>query len=118
MSFRPRHSAVCLLLAALLLRALLPQGYMPSFSASGGPLVLCTLQGPVTLHDKGDQAAHAKAQQTCAFAFALGMAAAPSLSCGFDGVASVAPMSVAPVLAAFAAAPAASYSARAPPALV
>ena len=69
-----RHPTVfVLLLAALLLRGLVPLGFMPG-QAQGQPgLVLCTPQGYVTV--AGDAApATAKPAQDCVFGLAISMA--------------------------------------------
>jgi hypothetical protein len=44
-----------LALAAMLLRALLPAGWMPdpAGAAGGAALVICTVQGPLTVHTDG-----------------------------------------------------------------
>ena len=43
-----RFAAVYVALAAMMLRALLPAGWMPGVNA-GTPLVVCTMNGPVSL---------------------------------------------------------------------
>ncbi|MBS0470770.1 MAG: hypothetical protein JSR60_06840 [Proteobacteria bacterium] len=40
-----RQLAVSLALAAMMLRALLPDGWMPATQAAGSPLVICSLDG-------------------------------------------------------------------------
>ena len=50
---RARLAALHLALAAMLLRALLPMGWMPSLGGSeNGPLVVCTMDAPVQ-HNSG-----------------------------------------------------------------
>jgi hypothetical protein len=44
-----RIAAVHIALAAMLLRALTPAGWMPSAEASGSPITICTMNGPVQL---------------------------------------------------------------------
>jgi hypothetical protein len=44
-----RFAAVHIALAAMMLRALLPAGWMPAAIAGGAPLVVCTMDGPVSL---------------------------------------------------------------------
>ncbi len=65
-----RTAAVSLALVAMLLRAFLPAGWMPS-AAAGQTLVICTLQGPVRIdlpsHKPAVLQHHA---QTCPFAVA------------------------------------------------
>jgi hypothetical protein len=51
-----RHIAVHLALAAMMLRALLPAGWMPNAVQAGAPFVICTLHG--ALHLSGDPAPH------------------------------------------------------------
>jgi hypothetical protein len=41
--------AVHIALAAMLLRALTPAGWMPSAEAAGSPITICTMSGPVQL---------------------------------------------------------------------
>jgi hypothetical protein len=48
MKRRRSHAIVCLALAALMLRALLPEGWMPS-SGDGAVLTICTMDGPVRM---------------------------------------------------------------------
>jgi hypothetical protein len=65
-----RTAAVSLALVAMLLRALLPAGWMPS-SASGQALVICTLQGPVRIDPTPHKpAAPQHHNVTCPFAAA------------------------------------------------
>lgn len=62
----------------MLLRAMLPAGFMPAVDASGGPtLVLCTTQGAqrVSLDALTKSAPRATHAQHCPFGFALSMAA-------------------------------------------
>ena len=40
-----RSFAVTLALSAMLLRALLPAGWMPDLAGTGAPLVICTVDG-------------------------------------------------------------------------
>jgi hypothetical protein len=85
-----RRAAIHLALAAMILRAFLPAGWMPNPSGDGETaFVICTMDGPVaasgkTLPGKDDPRAH----ETCPFAAAAGPAhstdfislAAPQLS--------------------------------------
>jgi hypothetical protein len=66
-----------LALAAMVLRALLPDGWMPnSAGLSGGTtLIICTIEGPTKLHVDADGTSHAPQDQThhhdvCPFAVA------------------------------------------------
>jgi hypothetical protein len=46
-------------LVAMLVRALLPAGWMPDMSAHGSaPLVICTMNGPMTAMPPGDASKH------------------------------------------------------------
>jgi hypothetical protein len=66
-----RHLAII----ALLLRAMLPAGWMPDAQAG---LVICSLGTLGTVHHDGDQKAPAQsAHEECAFAAAAPLAAAP-----------------------------------------
>jgi hypothetical protein len=45
-----RLAGIHLALAAMMLRALMPDGWMPNTAAAGGmPIALCTIDGPVSL---------------------------------------------------------------------
>jgi len=94
MSRTLRLAGIHLALAAMLLRAMLPDGWMPNTSGvAGGPMVLCTMNGPASL--------------------AAGMAGGPSKNdpANKSGRASdVCPFSVAPHFATIAPAIAASPS--------
>lgn len=79
-----RSLAATLALSAMLLRALLPMGWMPAPSAAGGPtLIICTMDGPqhrvpASNHDGQDD--HGT---VCPFAAAAHLAppqAAPALA--------------------------------------
>lgn len=66
-----RSAAVHFALMAMLLRALLPAGWMPAAitPASASPFVICTVDGP--LHAPAKQApAHERASVPCVFAAA------------------------------------------------
>ncbi len=54
---RFRHAAIHLVLAALILRAFLPAGWMPAMAAGTGEgmLVLCTMDGPVRIDSEGNR---------------------------------------------------------------
>ncbi len=71
-----RHIA----LAALLLRALVPIGWMPAAEAAGTPFVICSVNGPAQHAPDGqklpDDSAH---HQTCAFAAAPHLAKTPDV---------------------------------------
>jgi hypothetical protein len=107
-----------LLVSAFLVRALIPQGFMPA-AAGESLLVLCTAQGAVAVRATEaplPQPAHARAE--CPFAFALGMAAAPIATQGIELPAPAALSNNSlPVTPAVAGAPS-HYSARGPPLLV
>lgn len=65
-----------LLLAALLLRGLVPVGFMPAFAADGGfSIVLCTPQGMLELETGGEHPTSSALDGPCEFGLALGMAA-------------------------------------------
>jgi len=64
-------------LAAMLMHALLPAGWMPSIAANGTAIVLCTIEGPVqiVLDEDGNPVEHGSGQtddtrhaQACPFA--------------------------------------------------
>jgi hypothetical protein len=115
-----RHAAIHLALAAMILRAFLPAGWMPNTQAGGAALVICTMDGPVFSTDKKDGTAKndPRAHESCPFAAAAQPApaedfialAAPELST------SAAPRHLASGLEARAAAFLKPAS-RAPPAL-
>jgi len=82
MTRRFRTAAFHLALGAILLRALLPAGWMPS-AESGAPLTICTLNGPVQLAPDQPGPAKAAHRDACPFwtASSLGQtAAAPALA--------------------------------------
>jgi hypothetical protein len=59
MTKRFRHIAIHLALAAMMLRALVPVGWMPNTTgASGSFFTICTMDGPVHLADQHDQGKH------------------------------------------------------------
>jgi|GEM_PF-2760886 len=65
-----RSVAVSLALCAMVLRALLPDGWMPAPAASAAPFVICSMDG---IHTGGKQPAdpaHERAHAPCAFAAA------------------------------------------------
>ena len=66
-----RHIAVHLALAAMLLRAVMPAGWMPS-AAAGSPLTICTMNGPVrmVLGPDGTPIKQKPHHDTCPFAAA------------------------------------------------
>lgn len=81
--FTPRTRLLLwpLLLAALLLRGLVPAGFMPTFAGEAGfSIVLCTPQGMVELNADSPHAAPAALDGPCEFGLALGMAALPAAS--------------------------------------
>jgi hypothetical protein len=117
-----RHTLVHLALAALILRAFLPPGWMPNPQGPAeSAFVICAMDGPVqitdgkALPDKDDPRAH----ETCPFAAAASLAprvdfirlTAPELS------RSPAPRTLAASIDARAA-PFARPSSRAPPTLI
>jgi hypothetical protein len=118
-----RHAFIHLALAALILRAFMPTGWMPNTQTPGESLfVICTMDGPVQSSDgkalpgKDDPRAH----ETCPFA-----AAAASIAPPVDFIRIAAPLlseTAAPriVVAALPArAPPFSHaSSRAPPSLI
>jgi hypothetical protein len=65
-----RHLAII----ALLLRAMLPAGWMPDAQAG---LVICSLGTLGTVHHDGDQKSPQAAHEECAFAAAAPLGAAP-----------------------------------------
>jgi hypothetical protein len=74
-----RHFAVSLALAATLLRALLPEGWMPNPSgAAGTPVVICTVYGlqHIVLNADGNPVnpSDQKHSNVCAFAAAAHLA--------------------------------------------
>jgi Protein of unknown function (DUF2946) len=72
-----RRVAVHLALIALMLRALLPAGWMPNpGAANGSPLVICTMDGPLkALDGKGKPIRHdPRDHEACPFAAAAHLA--------------------------------------------
>jgi hypothetical protein len=70
-----KSTALQFALVAMVLRALLPAGWMPVASgASDGPLAICTLHGPAHLSPAGKSANHEPAARFCPFATAAHMA--------------------------------------------
>jgi hypothetical protein len=68
-----RSLAVSLALCAMLLRALLPDGWMPAAQANGAPLVICTMDG--THHRQAPtQPGQERSHAPCAFAAAAPLA--------------------------------------------
>ena len=129
MIFRPHRSLVTaasrsklllgLLLAAMFVRSLIPAGYMPAFSSQGTPVVLCTAQGAMVVSlDANGQPVETHAQVECPFAFALGMAAAPTAAGTMQPPAPAVEAVAAACSPAVAAAPPSSFCARGPPSLV
>ena len=117
-----RHAAIHLALAAMILRAFLPAGWMPNLQGDGqSALVICTMDGAVmesankALPSKNDPRAH----ESCPFAAAAQLApsndfvalAAPELS------ASAAPRTLSGGLSAQNA-PYIKPASRAPPSLI
>ena len=112
-----RRAAVHLALAAMLLRAVMPVGWMPS-AAAGSPLTICTMNGPIrmVLGPDGNPIKQKPHHEACPFA------AAPPLA-ELAAVAPVAAPSLLPVTAetvqpdglVLAATRHAPQSARAPP---
>lgn len=110
-----------LLLAALLLRGLLPLGYMPKVDAGQGlslGLVFCTAQGIQQRFVTDDQAPASEAHEDCPYGFALSMgfvpAAAAPQAVPADLAAAPLPAGSASLIV-FSSAP---FSARGPPQLV
>lgn len=73
--FKFRLAAFHLALAAMLLRAMMPAGWMPSTdaAASGSPFVICTMHGPL-VPQKHDE--HKSSNDVCPFAAAAQLAEA------------------------------------------
>ncbi len=115
-----RRAAVHLALIALMLRALLPAGWMPNPGpANGSPLIICTMDGPLqALDGKGKPIRHdPRGHQACPFAAAAHLAppaqlASLALPAIADGPAAV-PARAGPVIARAHHGP---QSPRAPPA--
>jgi hypothetical protein len=119
-------AGVQIALVAMLLRALLPVGWMPDTAASAGaPFVICTVNGPLQaahLPDTGKhQPGHDDGRQNdmCPFAASIHFAtpAAAAVVAPSTQVAALAPLSL-PVHAVRSAARHALQSPRAPPSLV
>jgi hypothetical protein len=75
-----RSVAVTLALCAMVLRALLPDGWMPAAAGSPAPFTICALDG---IHSGGKAPAkHERSQAPCPFAAAapLSLHAAPPIS--------------------------------------
>jgi hypothetical protein len=72
-----RFGAVLVLLVAVLVRGLIPAGFMPGRLADGAPIVICTGAGTEVVHAKSAPGEPQRSQHhdVCAFA---GMAAAPT----------------------------------------
>lgn len=90
MTFATRLAATYIALAAMLLSALLPAGWMPSGNGAGGPpIVLCTAGGLVQISFDHDGQPHQKAPDkgnsahhdgVCPFAGAPHLASAPDVA--------------------------------------
>jgi hypothetical protein len=73
---RNRIAALTLIVGALLLRAMLPTGFMLAPGAAGGvEITLC--DGIALAHHHGDQGRHSQGAQPCPFAIALNPATPP-----------------------------------------
>lgn len=119
-SFRAMRGTLLigLLVASFLVRSLIPAGYMPNFGG-GAAVVLCTVNGPVTVHAPDAAIGqHAQAHQECPFAFALGMAAAGTFASGVEFIATTGFEALAPVHSWRPDTAPANYGARAPPFVV
>lgn len=87
MSRNLRFATVYVALAAMMLRALLPTGWMPSFGGGNGLTIsVCSMNGPVQLDIGPDGKAHKHQQQddgrsheTCPFAAAPHFASSAAL---------------------------------------
>ena len=82
MNFRMRHSAALFALVAILLRAVIPAGWMPD-SGAGAPRAFCTADGLVLLHTTDTDPAPSPdehASLLCPFAVSAGGAAAPAIA--------------------------------------
>jgi hypothetical protein len=117
-SHAARSLAVSLALCAMLLRALLPDGWMPAASAADGvPFVICSVDGS---HHDGKAPGEPQQQRThapCAFAAAAPLAPPCAASAAPRSVADGTHLSPIPADAAAAvAAPFRPNAARAPPA--
>ena len=79
----------------MLLRALLPAGWMPqAVAATGSPFVICTMSGPV--HPApGHQADHDRAKAPCVFASAAPLSPPADAAAGLVPVSAVAPFHLA-----------------------
>lgn len=81
MSRTGKRVALHLALAAMLLRALLPSGWMPSANPTI-PLVMCTMNGPVRVlvtlveepHKQSPSPDHGRQHEVCPFAAAVSFA--------------------------------------------
>jgi hypothetical protein len=83
-----RSLAVSLALCAMVLRALLPEGWMPAASAAA-PLVICSIDG--THHSKAPGApAQPQSQAPCAFAAAAPLAPPPTTATNLGAIGEVA----------------------------
>jgi len=71
-----RQLAVSLALCAMMLRALLPDGWMPAANAGASPLVICSIDG-VHTGGKAPKSEDRRGHAPCAFA-AMGHASAPA----------------------------------------
>jgi len=70
-----RFATVYLALAAMMLRALLPTGWMPGVASGGATITVCTLNGPVQLDvggkaHKQNKQDDGRSHEACAFAAA------------------------------------------------
>jgi len=111
-----RSIALSLALCAMVLRALLPEGWMPAAAAAGAPFVICSVDGS---HHGGRAPADQRPHAPCAFAAAAPLSppsTATAVVRTFDDVTVIAYRSAVPRLAE-----ASDYrpnAARAPPAAV
>lgn len=69
-----RSVAVSLALCAMVLRALLPDGWMPAANAAGAPFVICSLDGIHTGGKLPSEPGQERSHAPCAFAAAAHLA--------------------------------------------
>lgn len=98
------------------LRAFIPAGYMPAFSADGLRLAFCSPSGAQLTLDEAPLEHRAQAEHECAYALALS-AAPPSVATSFSVPSTPRAMGAATSLVSVAVS-ARAYLARGPPVLV
>ena len=75
-----RSIALSLALCAMVLRALLPDGWMPAANAAGPPFVICSVDGT---HHNGKAPADQRTHAPCAFAAAAPLSLPSAVVAGF-----------------------------------